>query len=401
MNKVLKYTLIILLTMAMVALLYQFRSMIVLLVISLALTATSRPFLNRLSKWRVSGFIAQLLLLVLLVGVFVGIIFLIGPALMKELQTLSTSLFTRYYHAYPTWQEIDSWQKEFLSTLPEPNMLGAYMLGTEDELSMPTALNFTQGVAAFFGKIFMVFIFSLYWAQSQDRFIRMLASLFPAHQRGRIRETWKKAESAVSTYIRQELTLGLIAALLLGFGYSLMGLPYPITMTIVGFISWFIPLIGFALVLLPMYIATLSAGWSMFTLALSYTLLIFLLLKFWLKPKYLGDIRYSSFLITFWIVILGSFLGLGGFLAGPVVALALHAVWGQYLKYRLMPTGRKGLELQIAALQERYATAYKQYAALEKDHPSPQLGSIFERLKETLHQAETLTREQKEVQTGS
>ena len=142
--------------------------------------------------------------------------------------------------------------------------------------------------------------------------------------------------------------------------------------------------------LIPVILTALSGGLWLVVLSVAYTLLVFMGLKYWIEPKYLHTRRYSSFLIVFWIVVLGEFLGVGGYLAGPVVAVATEVIWGQYLQYR---TGRELDDLRLADLAQRYAALQERYTATREEYPYPQLGSLLDRLERSLNKTERLAEE--------
>jgi hypothetical protein len=151
-----------------------------------------------------------------------------------------------------------------------------------------------------------------------------------------------------------------------------------------------VPLLGFAIILIPVILTALSVGLWQVALSVAYTLLVFMGLKYWIEPKYLHSRRYSSFLIVFWIVVLGSFLGVGGYLAGPVVAVATEVIWSQYLQYR---SGREFDDLRLAGLTQKYAALHERYVATREEYPSPQLGSLIDRLERSLKKTERLVEE--------
>jgi predicted PurR-regulated permease PerM len=387
MRQVIKYTLVILGTISVVTLVYQFRLLLLLLVVSLALTAATRPMLAHLGKLRIPGFLAQLLILILILAIIFGYISLIGPVLLAEFEYLINTALIRYNAIYRVWQAGSTWQQMMVTSLPEPGKLVNSLVGVDGELLIPTAINVTQFLAGVISSLFILFAFSMYAAQDQNRFLRLWLTLIPAHQRGPIRTAWLAADQAVGRYLRQQLSLGLVAALLLGLGYGLFGLPYPAGLALLTFFFWFVPLIGFAMIIIAVLLSASGLGWGPVLAASSLTILILMGLKYWIEPKYLHPWRYSNLSIVFWIVILGSLMGLGGFVAGPVVAVATQAVWNQYLQYRLKP-GQA--QIQLTALQQRYLEATARFAEMDVAHPSPELGSILIRLQHYLSQAEPL-----------
>jgi predicted PurR-regulated permease PerM len=390
MRQIIKYALVVLGTICAAFLLYQFRGILVILLISMAVTAASRPLLEYLRKFRIPGFLAQLLVLVLLLAVIGGLLLLAGPTFLAEMQRLTNYSLIQYSTAYQVWESGQPWQQTIASRLPEPGSLVDTFLGANGELLLPAAFNLTQNLAAFLGNVFVFLTFTLYWAQDQDRFNHIWLALLPAHQRIPARNAWQAAQKAVGRYLRNEVALGILAAVLLGAGYAILGLPYPTALALLAFLGWIVPLVGFAIILIPVLITALGGGWGMVLLSVAFTLAILIGLKYWIEPKYFKTRRYSSFWIVLWIVVLGSLFGLGGFIAGPVVAVASQAVGSQYLQFHTRP---ERVEDQLAALKERYAVVYARYVEIKEQQPNPQLTSILQRLEQTLSQTERLENE--------
>ncbi len=91
-----------------------------------------------------------------------------------------------------------------------------------------------------------------------------------------------------------------------------------------------------------------------------------------------------------WVVVLGSLLGVGGFVAGPIVAVGSEAVWKQYIKFRANRPETAEVEAQIAKIRERFSLAYDQYGQIKDQYPSQQLDSIFTRLERSIRKVEKL-----------
>jgi len=142
--------------------------------------------------------------------------------------------------------------------------------------------------------------------------------------------------------------------------------------------------------LIPVFLTTLGSGWWIMLVSIAYTLLILMGLKYWLEPTYLHPQRYSSFLIVFWIVILGSFMGLGGYLAGPIVAVISQTLWSQYLQYRSRPELD---EVRLKDIRQRYAAVIQRYGEVRTNDPSPKLDSLLARLERSLDHTEQLAEE--------
>jgi hypothetical protein len=81
-------------------------------------------------------------------------------------------------------------------------------------------------------------------------------------------------------------------------------------------------------------------------------------------------------------------MGIAGYFAGPLVAVASQTAWSQYLKYRSRPQIH---EVRLADIRERYADVIDRYA--EVHDPSPRLESLISRLERTFRHTEMLTEE--------
>ena len=75
-------------------------------------------------------------------------------------------------------------------------------------------------------------ILSLYWSADQMRFERLALSVFPKKHHQRIRQIWRSVETGVGAYVRSEVIQSVLAGIILGTGYGLMGVPYPTILAI-------------------------------------------------------------------------------------------------------------------------------------------------------------------------
>ncbi|MDQ3006434.1 MAG: AI-2E family transporter, partial [Chloroflexota bacterium] len=214
-------------TLLALVVLWQFRIVVVYVMISLALAATVRPFVQ---GWSERGFVTRLALILLyLVGLgsFSYLIFLVGRFAIADIQQLAQTLSVQGTWRLPPWLEGSSFQQALVARLPTPDMLFEAVTGEQGQLVLPAVLGFTQGIGGVVSGVFVVLFLSLYWSINQIHFERLWLSLLPSELRKHARDIWRTIEHDLGAYIRSEVVQSLLAALVLGLGYWLLGSRYP------------------------------------------------------------------------------------------------------------------------------------------------------------------------------
>src|SRR5687767_988699 len=103
--RVIRYAVVVVSTLAVLLLIWQFASAIVLFILSLAVAAILRPFVtsltNRLMSKRLALGIVYGIVTLLLVSFFL----FIGPLLLQDLQDATNDFIVNYDHAKLEWAE--------------------------------------------------------------------------------------------------------------------------------------------------------------------------------------------------------------------------------------------------------------------------------------------------------
>ena len=131
-----------------------------------------------------------------------------------------------------------------MAWLPTPDKLFEAVTGEQGQFVLPAVLSFTEGVGGIASGVILVLFLSIYWSINQIHFERLWLSLLPSEQRKQARGVWRTIEPNLGAYIRSEIVQSLLAGLLLGLGYWLLGSQYPILMALIGALAWLIPLVG-------------------------------------------------------------------------------------------------------------------------------------------------------------
>jgi putative permease len=371
--------------LALVAL-WQFRIVVVYVLISLVLAATVRPIAIARSE---SGrkFVPRLLLILLYVvslGIFGFLIFLVGRLLVADLQQLAQKISMQSTWLLPPWLEGSFFRVALDRWLSTPDKLFEAITG-QRQLMLSAVLGFTQGIGGIVSGFLVILFLSVYWSINQNHFERLWLSLLPSEQRTHARDLWQTIEHDLGAYMRSEIIQSLLAVLLLGMGYWLLGSPYPALLAVVGALAWLVPVAGAALaVTLPLLLGLLT-GAQLSLVTVVYTLIVLIALQVWIEPRLLKR-KWNNPILTLVILLaMADVFGLVGIIVGPPLSVVCQILWNLLVSDRLAPNAAG----QISDLQERQARLSLAVEAMEG--PPPRLVvSSMERLKSLLEKAEPI-----------
>ena len=371
-------------TLLGLVLLWQFRIVVIYVLISLALAATVRPIARSESRRSFATRLLVLLLYVVSISVFGLLIFLVGRLLIGDLQELAQTISEESTWVLPPWLEGGLLQQALERWLPTPDKLFE-AITSQRQLMLSAILGFTQGMGGFVSGFFVIVFLSIYWSINQNHFERLWLSLLPSEQRTHAREIWRTLEHELGAYTRSEIVQSLLAVLLLGTGYWLLGSPYPALLAVVGAVAWLVPVVGaFLAVILPLLLGLLTgAQLSLFTVL--YTFVVLIVLQVWLEPR-LFRRKWNNPILTLVILLaLADAFGLLGIILAPPLSVVCQILWNLLVSDRLAPE----TAVQVSDLKERQAAL--RFAIEEmKEPPPPLVLSSMERLATLLEKAEAL-----------
>src|SRR5512137_2552632 len=272
-------------TLLVLVVLWQFRVAVVYVLISLALAAALRPLVDRLVRRSFMARVAWILLYLVVLGGFGYLFFLTVAAAISEVQNLARSLSAQDMWRLPIWLEGGSFQQALVARLPPPSKLFEAVTGDRGQLVLPALLGFMQEIGGIVSGALVILILSIYWSINQIHFERLWLSLLPSGQRKQARGIWRTVEPDLGSYIRSEVVLSLLAGLLLGLGYWLLGSPYPALLALAGALACLIPVVGTALAVIAALLVGLltSVPLSLFTAL--YALVVLIILEVWVMPR--------------------------------------------------------------------------------------------------------------------
>jgi len=372
-------------TLLALVVLWQFHIVIVYVLISLALAATVRPFVINWTKHGLAIRVALILLFIIGLGSFVYLIFLVGKFAIEDIQQLARTLSVQGTWKLPPWLEGSSFQQILIARLPTPDKLFEALTGEQGQLVLPAILGFTEGIGGVVSGVFVILFLSIYWSINQVHFERLWLSLLPSELRKHARGVWRTIEPDLGAYIRSEVVQSVLAGLLLGIGYWLLGSPYSTLLALIGAIAWLIPVVGVALaVILPLFIGLLT-GVQLGLFTTLYTLVVLIALQVWVEPR-LFKRKWDNPILTLVILLaMADAFGLLGIMVAPPLSAVFQILWNLLISNRLA----SGAAAQVSDLKERQTNLRVVIGNMD-ELPPPLVTSSMERLAGLLEKAEPI-----------
>jgi putative permease len=330
MRRLTWYVVVVAITLVVLISLWQFSIAIVLFALSLAVAAALRPSINNLAGKKIPRRLALGIVYALLIVSITALLLLISPPLGGDLQRAADDFVTGYERALAVWPtEGTVFQQVLAEQLPPAADLYQALTSPEGVPALAGIFGAAQNFFSILGRIALIIILSLYWSADQLRFERLGLSLLTAEYHPKALQVWRSVEAAVGAYLRSEVIQSILAGLLLGLGYSLMGVRYPALFTLWGAIARLIPWFGVVIATLPLFLVEMGNSPLLGFLATAYTLGVLLLLKMVIEPRFFHRQRYSSLLIVIFVVILAESFGVIGVMLAPLLAVTIQILFQQ------------------------------------------------------------------------
>jgi predicted PurR-regulated permease PerM len=368
--------------------LWRISAIVFLFMGSLAIAAAARAPIEAITERGLPRAVGVLLVygfLVILVG---ALAFFFFQALGRELGNISEDLSNIYRTLIIRWGGRTAGNLPALSArLPTPEEMGQALAGDGLSGVVQKLAGVTSGVTNFLTYASIAVVVSIYWIADRLRFERLLLSLLPATQRTRARAMWRTLEAGVGAYLRSELVQSVMAALLMAPAFALMGLRYPILWALVGALTWFVPLVGALIFLIPLWLITwVQNGALIATLAVAYSIGVYAFLELVVERRMYAPGGRSNILVLLVMLAMFQALGLVGLLLAPPVAMAIYIFLTELITPTMAATQQEALAPTFDTLEARLDEVREVVAGMEAGS-APRLSSMTERMGQLLAQA--------------
>ena len=365
MIRIIRYATIVITTLAILLLLWQFAGAIVLFVLSLAVAAILRPFINGLTIKLMSKRVALGVVYGIVIIGLLGFILLVGPLLLQDLQNATNDLISNYDRAKREWSDTGSlFQRTLAEQLPPSADLFQALTSTEAGVPILTgALAMVQNLFSGVGNLALVIILSLYWSADQVRFERLGLSLLPDQHHAKALQGWRSVEARVGAYLRGELIQSILIGLIVWLGYAAMGIRYPVLLALWVAVVRLIPWFGALIAAIPAIFIGIGTSSVLGLLAALYTIFILLFAKLVIEPRFFRRQRYSALFIVLFVIAMAGAFGFIGMVLAPPLAVAIQILFEQLYPF---PEARYSLEALEKAREIR-----KRLAEARRRLPDP------------------------------
>lgn len=323
-------------TLLILVVIWQFRIVVIYVLISLVLASTVRPIIRSESKRNFATRLLIIFLYAVSIGLLSLLIFLVGRLLIGDLQEVAQMITDQSNWVVPAWLEGSLFGQAVDRWLPTPDKL-VEAITSQRQLVLSGILGFTQGLGGVVSAFFVILFLSIYWSINQNHFERLWLSLLPSEQRTHARDIWRTLEHDLGAYMRSEIMQSLLAVLLLAIGYWLLGSPYPALLAVVGAVAWLVPVVGAVLALiLPLLLGLLTgAELSLFTVL--YTLLVLIALQVWVEPRLFKHQWQNPILTLVILLAMADAFGLLGIIIAPPLSVVCQILWNLFVSDGLAP----------------------------------------------------------------
>jgi putative permease len=384
-NQLIKFGAAVMTTLLALVVLWQFRLVVGYVLISLTLAAALRPLVNRLLEPGLAKRVVWLLLYLATLGGFGFLLSITVEAAVRDIQQLADTVSAQDAWVLPIWLEGSSFQQSLIAQLPAPSRLFEAFTGDEGQLVLPAILGFTQGMGGVISGTLIILFLSIYWSTNQVHFERLWLSLLPSDQRKQARSIWKTVEPDVGAYIRGEIVQSVLAGLLLGLGYWLLGSPYPALLALVGALTCLIPVIGTALAVIAVLLVGLLTSVQLSLLTVLYTLVALTGLGIWVMPRIFNRRWDNPILTVILLIAMADAFGLLGIILAPPLSAVCQILWKQLVSQR----AASGAGAQVSDLKDRQERIWEAINAMDEP-PLPLLTSSMESLTRLIEKAEPI-----------
>ena len=228
-------------TLLALVVLWELRIVVIYVLISLMFAAAIRPLIKRISGKGLIIRIAWILLYLVVMGGFFLLIYFSGKNAISEIQQLGRNISLRDEWKLPIWLDGSILKHTLETRLPPPSAIFKVITGEQGQLVLPALFGFSQGIGGFVTGILVILFMSIYWSINQIHFERLWLSLLPTDLRKKARGIWRVVEPEIGAYIRSQVIQSLLAGLIFGIGYWLLGSLYPSLLALVGAIAFSFP----------------------------------------------------------------------------------------------------------------------------------------------------------------
>ncbi|AFY85078.1 AI-2E family transporter [Oscillatoria acuminata] len=335
-------TLLLIFTLGLlVILLWQLRSLLITLMVSVVLAASISPVVNWAEKWHIPRWIATIITYLTLIGGLTGVVLLIGPTALDQIQRLirqlPSYLETLRLIAEDLAARLIDTPPEFVRQFFDTQSVTTWGIRSTQQLVL-RSYGLTRGLLGGVVTLILSIFISGYMVADSHSLIKSLVQLFPKPWDERLETQVMPISQRMGGYIRGRVLVSALLAVATSVGLSALGLgEFALGLGAIAGVTNLIPFLGPILGAVPALIVAVSQGGWLFLSVLILFVVIQNVETYVLDPLLVGSSVGVHPLYQLLSVIGGvQVLGIvGALIVPPWVAGGAALVENLYLKPKL------------------------------------------------------------------
>ncbi|ELR97360.1 AI-2E family transporter [Gloeocapsa sp. PCC 73106] len=259
-------------------LLWQLKSLLVVLMIAVVIASTLAPIINRAEKWGIPRWLGVILAYLGLILLLTGAGLVIGPKLITQIE--------RLWQKLPAYWEILGNLAEALVVrfgVREPETIALInqffdvqgLTGwafRSSEVLIVRSVAVTRGVLGVAFNFFLALLLSGYMLAGSRNLIEGLVSLFPEPWEDRLEAQVGPVSDRMGGYIQGRIVVSGILGIVITFGLGIIGIAeFSLALGVIAGFTNLIPFFGPVLGAIPaLLVAIAQGGWTFFWVLLLY-----------------------------------------------------------------------------------------------------------------------------------
>ncbi len=333
---------------------YALRGVLAPVLLAFLLAYAFNPLVETLARRRVPRSLASVLCLFLLAVITFGLFALIVPTIHQEIQSVSKKLPLYLQHLREStipWLEttlgvdLPASIDEALSSARQRlnnGELGQQMLAIPVASFFETVLSGTLSLISTLLYLVIVPLFTFFFLNDYKQITAWFVSLIPPRHQERVLTVSGEIDGVLSGFLRAQLTICCILALLYSIALSICGVPAGITIGIVSGLFNMVPYLGTAvgLLLSCFFLLLEGSAWSGYLAVGGVFVGVNIIDGLFITPNILGKrLGLAPVAVILAIMVFSELFGfLGVLMAVPVTAIGKVLATRALAAYRKSPT---------------------------------------------------------------
>ena len=260
---------------------WQLRGLLLLVMISVVLACSIAPIVNWAEQFRVPRWLSALLTYVAIIGLLVGVVLLIGPTVLDQIQLLVRQLPLLLRKAVT---QVEAWALTFNDNRPDftsqifdqldVQAIAAWAVRSTRQVAL-RSFSLTTGLLGTLLSLVLAIFISGYMLADSRTLTTNFTRLLPKPWDERISDQLPEIASRIGGYIRGRLIVSGTLAIVTGIGLGFLGLQdFAVGLGAIAGVTNLIPFLGPILGAIPALIVAIpQGGWTILWVVLFYVVI--------------------------------------------------------------------------------------------------------------------------------